>query len=194
MNWPNRLSLLRILMAFVFIFLLMMQTPWTVWASLFVFIAASLTDALDGYLARRNNQVTSLGKLLDPLADKVLMTGAFVALVDLDIVGAWIVMLIISREFCVTGLRLIASTKGRILAASQWGKHKTISQFVVILGVLIWLSVLQYVNVNQIYLSDSTMDMARIIINSGMGLTLLLTLISGVVYVYENLDVLLGEE
>lgn len=102
-----------------------------------VFIIASATDWLDGYYARKHNLITNMGKFLDPLADKLLITAAFVALVGLDMFPAWAAVVILSREFAVTGLRLVASGEGEVIAASMWGKWKTVSQIVAASAILL---------------------------------------------------------
>jgi CDP-diacylglycerol--glycerol-3-phosphate 3-phosphatidyltransferase len=122
MNLPNAVTLSRIFLVPVLVTLLLTKYSAPVAAS--VFLAASTTDFLDGYLARRRNQVTTLGILLDPLADKLLVSSAFISLVQLQIVPAWMVVIIIAREFAVTGLRSIAATQGVTIDASELGKLK----------------------------------------------------------------------
>ena len=103
------------------------------WIALGIFVIASLTDTLDGYLARRDNLVTNFGKFMDPLADKLLVCSAMICLVEMDRLPAWIVIIIIGREFIISGFRLIASDNGIVIAASYWGKFKTVSQMVMII-------------------------------------------------------------
>ena len=122
MNLPNAVTLSRIFLVPVLVTLLL--TKYSVLIAAFVFLAASLTDLLDGYLARARNQVTTLGILLDPVADKLLVSAAFVSLVQLQIVSAWMVVIIIGREFAVSGLRSIASSQGFTIDASELGKLK----------------------------------------------------------------------
>ena len=102
-----------------------------------MFLAACLTDLLDGYLARKWNEVTTLGKLLDPIADKLLMTAAFISLVEVGVARAWMVVIIIGREFAVTGLRSIAISQGIAIDASVWGKYKTVSQVIAVVLLLL---------------------------------------------------------
>ncbi len=122
MNLPNAVTLSRIFLVPVLVTLLL--TRYSVPIAATVFLAAAMTDFLDGYLARSRNQVTTLGKLLDPLADKLLVSSAFVSLVELEIVPAWMVVIIIGREFAVTGLRSIAASEGFAIGASELGKLK----------------------------------------------------------------------
>ena len=127
MNVPNTLTVLRVIMIpFFVLFMLGDITSVDKYIALGIFIAASLTDTLDGYLARKNNQVTNFGKFMDPLADKLLVCAAMICLMDLDRLPSWIVIIIISREFIISGFRLIAADNGIVIAASWWGKAKTI--------------------------------------------------------------------
>ena len=128
MNVPNTLTVLRVIMIpFFVLFMLGDITSVDKYIALGIFIAASLTDTLDGYLARKNNQVTNFGKFMDPLADKLLVCAAMIRL------PSWIVIIIISREFIISGFRLIAADNGIVIAASWWGKAKTISQMIMII-------------------------------------------------------------
>lgn len=134
MNLPNKLTILRIIL--VPVCMLLTLTGHFYWA-LGVFAAASVTDFLDGYIARKNNIVTSFGKIMDPLADKILVFGALLCFLQMGFVNSWCVMIILAREFFVTGMRVVAVDKGKVIAASWWGKVKTnIQMFAVILGFL----------------------------------------------------------
>ena len=134
MNVPNTLTVLRVIMIpFFVLFMLGDITSVDKYIALGIFIAASLTDTLDGYLARKNNQVTNFGKFMDPLADKLLVCAAMICLMDQDCLPSWIVIIIISREFIISGFRLIAADNGIVIAASWWGKTKTISQMIMII-------------------------------------------------------------
>lgn len=134
MNAPNMLTILRVVMIpFFVVFLLFDITEYDKYIALAIFVAASLTDTLDGYLARKNNQVTNFGKFMDPLADKLLVSAAMICLVELGMIPSWIVIVIISREFIISGFRLVASDNGIVIAASWWGKIKTVSQMIMII-------------------------------------------------------------
>ena len=139
MNLPNQLTLLRIAFSFLLIIFLLMPGFGPKLAALIVFILASLTDLWDGRLARRWKLVTDFGVLMDPIADKILVLSAFLAFVQLNLVPAWMVVLIAAREFLVTGLRIFALGKGHVLPAEAAGKHKTISQMVSISIILLFL-------------------------------------------------------
>ncbi len=142
MNLPNKLTLLRTVLVPVFLLLLFIdKIPFHFTLSLVVFAAASITDALDGHIARKNNLVTNFGKFLDPLADKVLVISALVAFIELDIAGSVPVIIIIAREFMVSGLRLLAADSGVVVAAGFWGKLKTAFTMAAIIFILVNLSV-----------------------------------------------------
>ncbi|MDR3644248.1 MAG: CDP-diacylglycerol--glycerol-3-phosphate 3-phosphatidyltransferase [Clostridia bacterium] len=139
MNTPNKLTVLRICLVPLFmVFLLLPQIPAHILLAAICFASASLTDLLDGSLARKNNQITNFGKFLDPLADKLLVTSALVCFVQMGLASAWIAMIIIAREFLVTSLRLIAAGSGTVIAANIWGKTKTVSQIVAIIAILLF--------------------------------------------------------
>ncbi len=134
MNVPNMLTILRVLLIpFFVIFLLFDITPYDDYIALAIFIVASLTDTLDGYLARKNNQITDFGKFMDPLADKLLVCSAMICLIDMGRIPSWVVLIIIAREFIISGFRLVASDNGIVIAASKWGKAKTISQMIMVI-------------------------------------------------------------
>ena len=133
MNTLNLLTILRvILIPFFVVFLLVDITQYDKYIALAIFIIASLTDTLDGYLARKNHQVTNFGKFMDPLADKLLVSAAMICLIELGKIPSWVVIVIISREFIISGFRLVASDNGIVIAASWWGKIKTVSQIIMI--------------------------------------------------------------
>lgn len=133
MNLPNKLTMFRvILIPFFVVFLLVDITLYDKWIALAIFIVASLTDLLDGKIARKYNLVTNFGKFMDPLADKLLVCSALICLVSLEKIAAWMVIVIIAREFIISGFRLVASDNGVVIAASYWGKFKTTFQMVMI--------------------------------------------------------------
>ena len=133
MNLPNKLTILRVIMIpFFLVALLVDGIPAGKWVALAIFIIASFTDMLDGKIARKYNLITNFGKFMDPLADKLLVSAALIALIPLGKIPAWIVIVIISREFIISGFRLIASDNAVVIAASYWGKIKTVTQMVMI--------------------------------------------------------------
>ncbi len=135
MNLPNKLTMARVIM--VPLVMALMLTNHHI-AALVVFAIASVTDFFDGYLARKNNLISSFGKIMDPLADKLLTFGALVAFIQLDIVSVWAPIIIIAREFFVTSMRVVAVSKGKVIAASWWGKVKTnVQMFTIMLAMLL---------------------------------------------------------
>ena len=158
MNLPNKLTILRVLMIPFFVLFMLMDITGAAdkWIAVALFVVASFTDFLDGYIARKYNLVSNFGKFMDPLADKLLVSAAMICLVEMGRLPAWIVIVIISREFIISGFRLIASDNGVVIAASYWGKFKTVFQMAMIIvlicnlggafGIvetaLIWISVI----------------------------------------------------
>ena len=142
MNLPNKLTIFRvILIPFFVVFMLAPICPgYANYIAVAIFIVASLTDLLDGKIARKYNLVTDFGKFMDPLADKLLVCSALIALVDLERIPAWIVIIIIAREFIISGFRLIASDNGVVIAASYWGKFKTTFQMIMIILLVLNLN------------------------------------------------------
>ena len=151
LNLPNVLTVLRILLVPVLVAALLQEAGSGDALAAIVFAVASLTDALDGWIARRRKRTTTFGKLMDPLADKLLVTAALVSLVSLNRVSAWVAMVIIAREFAVTGLRQLAMEHGQVIPASFWGKLKTIFQVAMVLVLIAvdnsptWVDVLVWV-------------------------------------------------
>ena len=156
MNLPNKLTVLRVIMVPFFVFFMLTDVggPANKWIALILFCVASLTDMLDGKIARKYNLVTNFGKFMDPLADKLLVCSAMICMIEMGKLPAWIVIVIIAREFIISGFRLVASDNGIVIAASYWGKFKTVFQmamiivliadfggvFDVIAQVLIWIA------------------------------------------------------
>ena len=138
MNLPNKLTILRMIMVpfFVLFMLVPIGGAANKWIALAIFVVASLTDTLDGYIARRDNLITDFGKFMDPLADKLLVCSALICFVELGDLPAWMVIVIIAREFIISGFRLVASDNGIVIAASKTGKLKTISQMVMVVLVI----------------------------------------------------------
>jgi len=132
MNIANKITVLRIILIPVFMLFMLIDIPYNMEIALVIFLIASLTDKLDGYYARKYNLITDLGKFLDPLADKLLVSGAFLIFIQLGRIQAWIVFIILAREFAVTGLRGIAANKNIVIAASNLGKFKTVIQIITI--------------------------------------------------------------
>jgi CDP-diacylglycerol--glycerol-3-phosphate 3-phosphatidyltransferase len=183
MNLPNRITLFRLVLVFPFVAALSVESFLAKVIALIIFVVASATDYLDGYLARRLGQVTVFGQLLDPLVDKILTLAAFIFLAAEHALPAWAVIIIASREFLITGLRLAASSQGRILAADRLGKQKTTWQTITILfflGARCFAS-----QASAVHLSGWTGVIGTIL----LAITLILTIVSGVGYLLKNRDV-----
>lgn len=181
MNIANKLTISRILLAFICIGFVLADSLVSLIIALVVFILASLTDFLDGYLARKRNLISDLGKLLDPIADKILIIGVFCAFLELGVINAWMVSLIMLREFIITGLRLYGLNKGVVLEARRLGKHKTISQ-VVGIGVIFLSLILSKV----LPQSKAVVILQGWLIPILMWYIVAITLLSGVYYFWVN--------
>lgn len=185
MNIANKLTLLRIILTFVFMFFLFCHGLWAKVLSLAIFIFAALSDFFDGRIAHKKNMVTDFGKLMDPIADKILVLAAFTAFVQMQLIGAWMFVIIVSREILITSLRLFALNKGKVLSASKAGKHKTISQMVAIFYILGFI-VLKEVMLAFFTWNPAWENFFRNSIYILMLLTVGLTLYSGFHYLWEN--------
>lgn len=175
MNLPNKLTILRVIMIpFFLVALLVEGIPAGKWIALAIFIIASFTDMLDGKIARKYNLITNFGKFMDPLADKLLVSAALIALIPLGKIPAWVVIVIISREFIISGFRLIASDNGVVIAASYWGKIKTVTQMVMIV----------------LLIADFSNSVMNVLETVFIYLALVLTVISLVDYLIKNKNVL----
>ena len=173
MNLPDKLTIFRVILIPVFIIALMsgiIPEPVNRYVGVVIFCVASFTDYLDGHIARKYNLVTNFGKFMDPLADKLLVSSALICMIELGFLPAWIVIIIISREFIITGFRLIAAEGGLVIAASWWGKIKTVTQMLMIILVLL--------------------GVGGIIGNILIILATVFTVISGVDYIVKNIGVL----
>jgi CDP-diacylglycerol--glycerol-3-phosphate 3-phosphatidyltransferase len=185
MNIANRITLLRIALTFVFMFFLFGQGLWAKVISLIIFTLAALSDFYDGWLAHKKNIVTDFGKFMDPIADKILVLAAFAAFVQMQLIEAWMFVIIISRELLITSLRLFALNKGKVLAATKAGKHKTLSQMSVIFVILGFI-VLKEVMLRFFTWNPYWERLFRVGIYVFMLLAVGLTLYSGISYLWEN--------
>lgn len=137
MNLPNKLTVSRFVLTVALLGAIWWQVKFHETLALVLFIAGGVSDLLDGIIARRHKLITNFGILMDPLADKIMVCSAFIAFVGLNWIAAWMVVLIVARELAITGLRLLAASRNVVLAAERWGKHKTISQIVAIIAILV---------------------------------------------------------
>jgi len=182
MNFSNQLTLSRIFLTVLFVGVLMFPTSWSFPVAFLLFSFAAFTDWLDGFIARHYQQCTNVGRLLDPLADKVLVSAAFICLIPFHALPAWAVTIIVTREFLVTGLRLLANEKGVVIAADRLGKHKTGWQFATILFYLLLLAAKQLSLHDQRWILWSWDDIGPVLI----GITLALTIASGASCLWKN--------
>ena len=185
MTLPTKLSLLRILLTFVIMALLFTSGWIAKSAALALFLLASFTDWLDGHLARRWKQTSALGALLDPIADKVLVLGTFLAFVQLRLIPAWMVLIIALREFLITGVRLFVASRALVLSAAKEGKHKTVSQMVTIVMVLVALIV------QELFGEASVSAATHWIVLGCLWVTMVLTVISGAAFFWRHRVVLM---
>lgn len=186
MNLPNKLTILRIGLSFIFIGLIFSEGLMAKSLALIVFTIAAITDFLDGYIARKYNLITDLGKLLDPIADKILVLAAFLAFVQMRLIAVWMVVIIIFRELLITVIRIFLARKGKVIAASVWGKYKTVAQIISIFIILGFI-ILKQVGIDLYGFWDDRMERIFIIsINVVMYITITLTLISGITYFTKN--------
>ncbi len=174
MNLPNKLTIFRVILVIPFVAL--MLNGYDLWA-VAVFIIASLTDLLDGKIARKYNLITDFGKFMDPLADKLLVCAAMICLVEMGRLPAWMVIIIISREFIISGFRLVASDNGVVIAASYWGKFKTTFQMLMIIVLILNLG--------------GVFDMIGLVLT---WIALILTVVSLIDYLVKNKQVILEGE
>lgn len=173
MNLPNKLTMFRVVLIPVFIVVLMsglIAEPASRYIAVVIFCVASFTDYLDGHIARKYNLVTNFGKFMDPLADKLLVSAAMICMIELGMLPAWVVIIIISREFIITGFRLIAAVGGLVIAASWWGKIKTVTQMAMIILMLLGVN--------------------KVIGTILVVLATIFTVVSGVDYIVKNISVL----
>ncbi|WP_129597048.1 CDP-diacylglycerol--glycerol-3-phosphate 3-phosphatidyltransferase [Anaerophilus nitritogenes] len=176
MNLANKLTIARIFLVPLFMVVLLNKIPYGMYIAAGIFTIAAITDTLDGYIARSRNQVTKFGKFMDPLADKLLVTAALVCLVQMHKLPAWIVVVIISREYTISILRAVAASEGIVIAASWWGKAKTLTQIIAIIAIL-----LENYPFSLINFPFSTIM---------LWVAVILTIVSGIDYLYLNRHVL----
>lgn len=181
MNLPNQLTFARLVLCGFFVLTMSIAWRFAATGALIIFSVASLTDMLDGMIARRYNLITDLGKLLDPLADKILISAAFISLIERGLAPMWMVVVIIAREFLITGLRIVAANKHLILAAEKAGKHKTITQIVAILVSLSYLTLTEF-DLGQTFVAQ----ILRSAITPLFWVALFITVVSGGLYFYKN--------
>ena len=203
MNIPNKLTMVRIIVAFIFMGVLVSSIPLKGVMAFVLFAVACLTDFYDGKIARERNIVTNFGKLIDPLADKILISAALISFVQMHdtrvamngivryFVPAWMVVVIIGREFAVTGIRLLAASKGKVISAGKGGKHKIISQIVAISTILLFLAAKEVLTT--FFSWDNRVDYYFAFVSFFLVfIAMILSLLSGFFYLRDNKDLFLN--
>lgn len=190
LNLPNILTISRIIITPIFLAVILMKTlPHRFLIACLIFSIASITDAIDGRLARKNNQITNFGKFLDPIADKVLTTAALLAFMTMGLCNIWIVMLVLTREFAIASIRMIAAAGGVVIPANIWGKIKTVSQMTFTILIML-LGEIYYI------LADFNAELLAklpelsLISNGLLWITAILTVISGVIYIKDSIKII----
>ena len=180
MNLPNRLSMLRICMIPFFVAFALMEPLWAQCVAVAIYIAACVTDALDGHIARSRNLITNFGKFMDPIADKLLVMSALIVLVSQGRMPAWVCILMLAREFLISGFRLVAAESGRVIAAGSLGKVKTVFQMLSTIALMLLVPVA----------GEPILSAGEIVANALMYVALFFTVWSGADYILRNRDCL----
>lgn len=181
MNTPNKITVFRMFIAPLFLVIYFLDFEYKMLVSALIFAIGAITDAIDGHLARKNDIVTNFGKLLDPIADKMLVTAGFLALMQDGLCNIWIVMLMLTREFAVTSVRLIAAAQGVVIPANIGGKIKTVFQMVALVSVML---------VGQVNVSFGLELPLALISNIMLGITAVISVVSGLVYILDSRKVI----
>jgi CDP-diacylglycerol--glycerol-3-phosphate 3-phosphatidyltransferase len=192
MNLPNKLTIARILLSPVFMILFLINDVYTKALALLVFFLAVLTDLFDGYLAKKNGWMTGFGKFMDPLADKILTSTAFICFVALDYVKAWMVMAIVGREFLITGVRTLAAYKGWVIMPTVFAQWKTASQMAVILAILAFYDLRMVLEPLGLQIAFLDSAWAPRVIDISVFVVMCLTVFSGLDYLIRNAALLRG--
>src|SRR5437899_3942136 len=196
MNLPNKLTLSRFVLTVAFLVVMFSRMRFYETIALILFVAGGISDFLDGQIARRGKLITSFGVLMHPLADEIMVCSAFIAFIELDWIRAWMVVIVVARELAITGLRLLAASKSVVLAAEGYGKHKTISQIVAIISILVLHSYEQWGPVGRaIFGCHIIWDEAWVVwfTQASVWVAVGLTLISGCLYLWNNRTIYLHD-
>ncbi len=186
LNVPNILTIARIFITPVFLVVILMENlPHRFLIACIIFLIASITDAVDGHLARKHNQITNFGKFLDPIADKILTTSALLAFMSMGLCNIWIVMLVLTREFTIASVRMIAATGGVVIPANIWGKIKTVSQMVFTIIIMLLGEAWETIANTNKDLYAKLPDLA-LVSNGFLWITAILTVISGIIYLNDS--------
>lgn len=186
LNLPNILTISRIIITPVFLLAILMESlPHRFLIACIIFSIGSITDAVDGYLARKNKQITNFGKFLDPIADKILTTSALLAFMSMGLCNIWIVMIVLVREFAIASVRMIAATNGVVIPANIWGKIKTVSQMTFTILIMLLGEVWEIVSKMNTSVFEKLPDLA-LVSNGLLWVTAILTVISGIIYLNDS--------
>ena len=188
MNLPNKLTVSRFILTVAFLSVMFSRVPFHETIALALFLAAGVSDFLDGALARRRKLITNFGSLMDPLADKIMVCTAFIAFVGLGWLPAWMAVVVVARELAITGLRLLAASKSVVLAAERYGKHKTVSQIVAIIAILVLQSYGQWGAPGRILFGWQLHGNSWVywLVELAKWLAVILTFVSGWIYLWKN--------
>jgi CDP-diacylglycerol--glycerol-3-phosphate 3-phosphatidyltransferase len=195
MNLPNKLTVSRFVLTVLFLIALFSHSRLGDTLALIIFIAGGLTDLFDGRIARQRKLITNFGILMDPLADKIMTCSAFIAFVERDLMPAWMVVIIVARELAITGLRLLAASKNVVLAAEGFGKHKTVTQIVAIIAILILVSYPGWGRFGELVFGFPVLGKPWIagLTSVAVWVAVVLTFVSGVLYLWRNRNLYLHE-
>ena len=190
LNTPNKLTILRVIMTPIFLAVLLWESlPHRFLFATILYSLAAITDAIDGHLARKNNQITNFGKLLDPIADKILTTSALLAFMTMGLCNIWIVMLVLTREFAIASVRMIAAAGGVVIPANMWGKAKTVSQMTFTIIIMLLAELYQYLPVVPGTNCPAFLTLANVS-NCLLWITAILTVVSGAIYIKDSKNVI----
>lgn len=195
MNLPNKLTVSRFVLTVLFLIALFSHSRLGDTLALIIFIAGGLTDLFDGRIARQRKLITNFGILMDPLADKIMTCSAFIAFVERDLMPAWMVVIIVARELAITGLRLLAASKNVVLAAEGFGKHKTVTQIVAIIAILVLVSYPGWGRVGELVFAFPVLGKPwiEVFTSAAIWVAVVLTFVSGVLYLWRNRNLYLHE-
>ena len=190
LNAPNILTIARMLITPIFLAVILMENlPHRFLIACLIFSIGSITDAIDGHLARKNNQITNFGKFLDPIADKILTTSALLAFMSMGLCNIWIVMLVLTREFAIASIRMIAASGGVVIPANIWGKIKTVSQMTFTILIMLLGEVWEIIANMNADLFAKLPDLS-LVSNGLLWITAILTVISGVIYIKDSIKII----
>ena len=190
LNTPNKLTILRVIMTPIFLAVLLWESlPHRFLFATILYSLAAITDAIDGHLARKNNQITNFGKLLDPIADKILTTSALLAFMTMGLCNIWIVMLVLTREFAIASVRMIAAAGGVVIPANMWGKAKTVSQMTFTIIIMLLAELYQYCPLVPGTNCPAFLTLSNIS-NCLLWITAILTVVSGAIYIKDSKNVI----